>query len=155
LQQDDEVEGLLTQPLETVGGYGHIERSPRSKSDSVRPRTYLSQTYSTYSGDVGAGRSSVFQSPSYYAPSREQERDEMRAHPSVSGSYLGTVRSAGNYDDNIKASPSWLSNSPVTQSYTPTSWRTYSTSGDEAFGQSRYRTTLSGTWHLRINKMNI
>lgn len=149
MQHVDEMEEQLTPPVKTVGGFGHTQWSPDSKSGSVRSRTNLSQTYSTYSGDVAAGRSSC------YTPSREQDIDKMRAHSSVSSSYLGTVRGIGNYDDNIRASPSWLSNSSVTQPYTSPSWRAYGSSGDEAFGQSRYRTTLSGTWNLRINKMNI
>ena len=155
LQQADEVEEQLTQPVKTVGGFGHTQWSPDSKSGSVRSRTNLSQTYSTYSGDVASGKSVVYQSASYYAPSREQDRDEVRAHSSVSSSYLGTARGVGNYDDSFKASPSWLSNSSFTQPYTSPSWRTYSSSGDEALGKPRYRTTLSGTWHLRIKKMNI
>jgi len=155
LQQVDEMEEQLTQPVKTVGGLGHTQWSPDSKSGSFRSRTNVSQTYSTYSGDVAAGRSSVYQSSSYYTPSREQEKDDMRAHSSVSSSYLGTVRGIGNYDDNVKASPSWLSNSSVSQPYTSPSWRTYGSSGDEAIGTARYRSTLSGTWHLRINKMNI
>ena len=149
------MEEQLTQPVRTVGAFGHTQWSPDSKSGSVRSRTSMSQTYSTYSGDVASGRSNVYQSASYYTPSREQDRDEVRAHSSVSSSYLGTVRGAGNYDDNTKASPSWLSSPSVTEPYTLSSWRTYSSSGDEALGKPRYRTTLSGTWHLRINKMNI
>jgi len=144
LQQADEMEQQLTQPLKTVGGFGHTQWSPDSKSGSIRSRTNLSQTYSTYSGDTAAGRSSGVPSSSYYTPSRQQEKDEMRAHSSVSSSYLGTARGVGNYDS-IKASPSWLSNSPVSQPYTSSSWRTYSSSGDEAIGQARYRSTLSDT----------
>jgi len=152
LLQHDELEEQLTQPVKTAGGVGHRQWSPDS-SGSVRSRTNLSQTYSTYSSDVAAGRSSGYQS---YTPSREHEKDEMRAHSSASSSaYLGTVRGIGDYDDNIKASPSWLSNSSFTQPYTSPSWRTYGSSGDEALGKSRYRTSFSGTWHLRINKMNI
>jgi hypothetical protein len=154
LQQADEMEQQLTQPSKTVGGFGHTQWSPDSKSGSIRSRTNLSHTYSTYSGDATAGRSSGVPSSSYYTPSRQQEKDEMRPHSSVSSSF-GTARGVGNYDDNIKASPSWLSNSPVAQPYTSSSWRTYSSSGDEAIGQARYRSTLSGMWHLRINKMNI
>ena len=155
LQQADETEVDLTQPAKTVGGFGHTQWSPDSKSGSVRSRTNVSQTYSTYSGDVAAGRSNVFQSPSYYTPSREQEKDDMRAQSSLSSSYLGTVRSPGNYDGNITASPSCLSNSLVTQPSTSPSLRTYSSwGGVEASGQSRHRTTLPGMWHLQINKMN-
>ena len=147
----DEMEEQLTQPVKTVGDFGRTQWSPDIRSDSVRSRTNLPQIYSTQNGDVAAVRSSGFQSSSYYSPSRQQEKDEMRVHSSVSSSYVSTVRGVGNYDDNIRASPSWLSNSSVTSS----SWRTYSSSEDKVFGQSRYRTTLSGTWHLRINKMNI
>ena len=105
------MEKQLTQPVETVGDFGRTQWSPDSRSDSVRSRTNLPQTSSKYSGDVAAERSSGFQSSSYYSPSRQQEKDEMRAHSSVSSSYVGTARGVGNYDDNIRASPSWLSNS--------------------------------------------
>jgi len=165
------MEKPLTQPVKTVGGFGHTQWSPHSKSGSVTSTENPSQTYSAYSGDVASGRSGVYQPPSYYAPSREQDRDEVRAHSSVSSSYLGTgsssylgtgsssylgtERGVGNYNDSSKASPSWLSNSSFTQPYTSPSWRTYSSSGDETLGKPRYRTTLTGTWHLRINKMNI
>ena len=163
LQQADKMEKPLTQPVKTVGGFGHTQWSPHSKSGSVTSTENPSQTYSAYSGDVASGRSGVYQPPSYYAPSREQDRDEVRAHSSVSSSYLGTgsssylgtERGVGNYNDSSKASPSWLSNSSFTQPYTSPSWRTYSSSGDETLGKPRYRTTLTGTWHLRINKMNI
>jgi len=141
LQQADEMEEPLTQPVKTVGDFGHTQWSFRSRA---KP----SQTYSKYSGDVASGKSA-----SYYTPSREQDRDEVRVHSSVSSSYLGAVRGVGNYDNSIKASSSWLSNSSVTHPYTSTSWRTYSSSGDEALGKPRYRTPLSGTWHRRINKM--
>jgi hypothetical protein len=137
------------------GSHGHgVEWTPDSQSDSVSSRTSLSHTYSTYSGDVAEGRSSAFQSATYYTPSREQGKDEMRAHSLVSSSYLGTVRGVENYEDNSKASPSWLPHSSITQPRPSPSWRTYGLSGDDAFGKSRYRATLSGTWHLRINKMN-
>jgi hypothetical protein len=125
LQQYDEMEEQLTQPVKTVGGFGHTQWSPRSKSGSVI--SDMSQTFSTYSGDVAAGRSSTFQSSS------------------VSSSYLGSARGIGNYDKNIEASPSWLSDASDTHPYTSPSWRTYGSSGGDAFGQSRYRTTLSGT----------
>lgn len=138
LERANEMEEQLTETVKTVGSFGNIQWSPRSRSN-------LSQTYSTYSGDVASGRSGVYQSASYYTPSREQDRDDVRAHSSVSSSYLGTVRGVGNYDDSIKASPSWLSNSSVTQPHTSSSWRTYSSSGDEDLGKPRYRTTLSGT----------
>ena len=156
VHHSDEMEKQLTQPVKTVGDLCCIQWSPDSRSDSVRSRTNLPQTYSMQSDDVAAERSSGFQSSPHYSPSRQQEKDEMSAHSSVCSSYVGTVRvGVGNYDDNIRASPSWLSNSSVTQTYTSSSWRTYSSSGEEVFGQSRYRTTLSGTWHLRINKMKI
>lgn len=144
-QQADEMEEQLTQPVRTDGGSSYTKWSHESQSDNVRSRTGLSQTYPSHSGDVAAGRSSMFQSSTYYTPSREQGKDEMRTHSSVSSSYLGTVRGVGNYEDNSKASPSWLSNSSATQPRTSPSWRTYGSFGDESFGKSRYRTTLSDT----------
>lgn len=149
--QADEIEEQLTQPVKTVGGFGHTIWSP----GSIKSRPSLSQTCSTYSGDVAAGRSNVSQSAAYYSPSREQEKDEMRAHSSVSSSYLGTVRGVGNYEDNSRASPSWPSHSSGTQPYTSSSWRTYGSSGDDSFGKARYRSTVSGKRLRRINEMNI
>jgi hypothetical protein len=139
------MEEQLTQPVKTDGGISYTKWSHEGKSDDVRSRTGLSQTYSPYSGEVAAGRTSMFQSATYYTPSREQGKDGMRTHSSLSSSYLGTVRGAGNYEDNSKASPSWLSNSSATQPRTSLSWRTYSSSGDDSFGVSRYRAALSGT----------
>jgi hypothetical protein len=151
MQQADEMAEQLTQPVKTAGGSVRTVWSP----DNVRSRSSLSQTSSTYSGDVAAGRSNVFQSAAYYTPSREQEKGEVRAHSSVGSSYLGTVRGVGNYEDNSRASPSWTSHPSATQPYTSPSWRTYGSSGDDTFGEARYRTTLSGKWLLRRSETNI
>jgi hypothetical protein len=152
LTHTDEVEEQFTQPGRVDGDIGGTKWSHKIKSESVRLRTGVLEPHSSYGSDVATGKSSLFQSPTYYMSSREQGKDDTRIRSPLSSAYLDTVRGVGNYEADSKPSPSWLLDSSATQPNTSSSWRTYGSSGNESFLKSRHRTTLLGTGHLRINK---
>lgn len=142
MQEADELEEQLTQPIRMGGSIGKSKWGYEHKQEEPRVETGLSHIHPFYRHDEAKlGKLSSSLSDTFYTSSRDQRKDDLRPRSSWSSSYCGTERGLEHDDDNGKPSPSWLSmdvNSSAPQPSTSSPWRTYGSSRDDSFRKTQH-----------------